>query len=331
MGFGDFDFICERTYLPLCFLVGPYPDSGLSPSQLTLFSTGIMPQCYARSIELANTIIFNVGTSFIHIGAIGVLLLIIFNVRTKFTAIGRVEILHFFYLFMLLTILSLVIDSGVTPPGSVTYPYFVAIQSGVIGATCCCLMLNGFLGFQLYEDDTFSSKWSLRILSLAAFALNFVVALLTFQGWAGSAFSPVNTIGLFAVLYIVNAVFVAVYFVTQLALSTFILQDLWAVGALLLGAAFFIVGQVLVYGVGNIICIRVKHYIDGVFCATVCNLFAVMMVYKYWDMITTEDMEFGVSNRETGWDVKELLEDDRRYDDASEYAPSTYGLTGNHY
>ena len=43
------------------------------------------------------------------------------------------------------------------------------------------------------------------------------------------------------------------------------------------------------------------------------------MVYKYWDMITTEDLEFSVSNKESTWEVKELLEDSRRYDNDSDY------------
>ncbi|ANB12741.1 Chs7p [Sugiyamaella lignohabitans] len=327
MGFGDFDILCHRTYLPLCSLVGPYNHEGLSAAETTLFPTGIIPGCFARTIVLANTIIFNVGNAFMHIGAIGVLVLIIFNVRSKYTAIGRVEILHFFYIFTALTMISLVIDAGVTPPGSPSYPYFVSIQSGLTSALCCCLMLNGFLGFQLYEDDTFWSKWSLRVMSFLAFALTFVVSLLTFQGWGGDSMSPTNTTGLFVVLYILNAIFLAVYFASQLTLSAIILQDLWAVGAVFLGGFFFVVGQVLLYVFAETICLRVKHYIDGVFFATVCNLFAVMMVYKYWDMITSEDMEFGVSNREAHWEVKELMEDDQRYDNGSEYASSTYGLT----
>lgn len=47
MGFGSFDFICEQAALPLCALVGT--------------STGIEPICYARNVELANTLIFQAG------------------------------------------------------------------------------------------------------------------------------------------------------------------------------------------------------------------------------------------------------------------------------
>jgi hypothetical protein len=40
------------------------------------------------------------------------------------------------------------------------------------------------------------------------------------------------------------------------------------------------------------ICDAVKHYIDGLFFFTLCILLSVMMVYKYWDLITKEDLEF---------------------------------------
>lgn len=323
MAFGDFDFLCQKAALPLCSLVGPY---GSTSSNNGLFTVGVMTECYSRNIDLANTVIFEIGSAFIHIAAIGILLIIIFNIKSKYTAVGRTEISDFFYLFIIETMLSLVIDSGVIPPGTVAYPYFVAVQAGVTSALCWCLMINGFLGFQLYEDGTWTSVWGLRFSSLLAFALTFVISLFTFEGWFPSVFSPIKTIGLFIVLYILNAFFIAVYVISQLVLVIFILHDLWGVGAMFLGAFFFITGQVLLYVFSTDICVNVQHYIDGVFFATLTNFFAAMMIYKYWDMITREDLEFSVSNKESAWEVKELMDDDRRYDNGSEYANSTYGL-----
>lgn len=49
------------------------------------------------------------------------------------------------------------------------------------------------------------------------------------------------------------------------------------------------------------------------------------MVYKYWDSITKEDLEFSVGTRMNNWEVKELLpqgpEEDRR---ATVYADPIY-------
>lgn len=319
MVFGQYEFICKRAALPLCALVGPYTTNN---GQVVL-STGVFPECFARSIDLANTIIFQIGNSFINIIALGVLALMIFNIRTKFTAIGRKEILDFFGMYLFLTALSLITDSGIAPPGSPGFAYFVAIQSGCVSACCWCLMINGLLGFQLWEDGTPRSIWFLRFSCLGEFTLTFVIAIITFKGWGGSAFSPTNTTGLFVVLYLFNIFFISVYVISQMILTVFILQDFWSFGAVTLGTIFFTVGQVMLYVFSQDICNSVKHYLDGLFFASLTNLFASMMIYKYWDMITTEDLEFSVSNKESAWEVRELLEEDGGYNE-SKYSGYVY-------
>jgi hypothetical protein len=80
MGFGDFSSICERTPLPLCPLVGA--QSAITGSHFT------QSQCYSRSIELANTIIFQGAAGFAHIITLIMLVVMIIHVRSKFTAVG---------------------------------------------------------------------------------------------------------------------------------------------------------------------------------------------------------------------------------------------------
>jgi hypothetical protein len=192
--------------------------------------------------------------------------------------LGRKEIITFFYIYLALTICSLVIDAGVVPPRSDPFPYFVAVQSGLTSALCACLLVNGFVGFQLYEDGTALSVWLVRISSVATFAMTFVIALLTFKSWGG--LGPSNTIGLFVVLYLLNAIAVAIYVVMQLLLVANTLDDRWPLGHILFGLLVFIIGQVLLYAFSDTICNNVQHYLDGLFFATFCNLLAVMMVYK---------------------------------------------------
>ncbi|KAF7718909.1 Chitin synthase export chaperone [Penicillium ucsense] len=319
MGFGDFNSICEKTPLPLCLLVGPA--SSISGA------TGIVSNCYARNIEVANTVIFEGAASFMHIIALAMTVIMILHIRSKFTAVGRKEIITFFYIYMALTIFTLVIDAGVVPPRSGPFPYFVAVQSGLTSALCACLLVNGFVGFQLYEDGTRLSVWLVRISSAAMFALTFVIALMTFKSWGG--LGPTHTMGLFIVLYLLNAIAVAIYVVMQLLLVANTLDDRWPLGHIAFGLLVFIIGQVLMYAFSDTICTNVQHYLDGLFFATFCNLLAVMMVYKFWDSITKEDLEFSVGVKPNTWEVKELLaEDDRRqtmYQDTnSEYAPSMY-------
>jgi hypothetical protein len=198
--------------------------------------------------------------------------------QTNDDTAGRKEIASFFYLYTLLTICSLVIDCGVVPPGSEAYPYFVAVQCGLASSTCICLMINGFVGFQLYEDGTTLSVWLLRVCSLTMFVISFVIALLTFKSWAG--LSPESTVGLFVVVYIFSAIFLFVYIVMQVMLVVGTLQERWPLWHIGFGVAAFVIGQVLLYAFSEIICSNVQHYMDGLFFATLLNLLAVMMVYK---------------------------------------------------
>lgn len=242
--------------------------------------------------------------------------------------LGRKEITTFFYIYMVLTVWSLILDSGVIPPGTGAYPYFAAVQNGLTSALVTCLFVNGFVGFQLYEDGTRMSVWLLRGASLFMFLICGAVSIMTFKS-VGSL-GPTNTIGLFVVLYLINGIFLFIYVLLQVLLVVNTLQDRWPLGDILFGVFFFVVGQVILYVFSQTICDQVQHYLDGLFFATMCNLLAVMMIYKYWDSITKEDLEFSVGTKQHNWEVKELLpEEDRRttiYQDTqqSEYASSLY-------
>lgn len=80
MGFGDFSDLCTRAPVPLCAVVGS--NSALGGSH------GIDAECFARNIELANTIIFQGAASFMHIIALIMTVFMILHVRSKFTAVG---------------------------------------------------------------------------------------------------------------------------------------------------------------------------------------------------------------------------------------------------
>ena len=60
----------------------------------------MMPTCYARSIEVANTIIFEAATDFVHIVALGMTVIMILHIRSKFTAVGMSLRVSFVSLFM---------------------------------------------------------------------------------------------------------------------------------------------------------------------------------------------------------------------------------------
>ena len=179
---------------------------------------------------------------------------------------------------MLLTFTSLILDSGVIPPGSDAYPYFAAIQNGLSSAVCVSLLINGFVGFQLYEDGTGLSVWLLRGMTFLFFVITGLISLATFKSRAGMG--PTSTIAMFVVLYVAPAVALFIYVVMQILLVVNTLQDRWPLGDIAFGTFFFVIGQVILYVFSNAICNAVEHYLDGLFFATICNLLAVMMIYK---------------------------------------------------
>ncbi|RIA92852.1 chitin synthase III catalytic subunit [Glomus cerebriforme] len=303
--FGDFNSICEKVALTVCPLVGA--------------EEGIEPTCYSRNVEIAGTLIFQPATIIIHIIALIMTSIMIYHIKSKYTAVGRKEIVMFFYLYMMVTFLELLLVSGIIPTASKIYPYFTAAHIGLITATFWCLLLNGFVGFQFAEDGTPLSLWSIRISSLVIFAAVFALSLATFLNKAG--FNALNPVALWIVLYIFNGAALVIYVVLQIVLVLNTLDDRWPLGDILFGISFYVIGQVILYEFSVRICDTVKHYIDGLFFGTICTLLAVMMVYKYWDSITKEDLEFSVGSKQNVWEVKEPLlgEDEVSYSNQGGY------------
>ena len=110
------------------------------------------------------------------------------------------------------------------------------------------------------------------------FLVSGAVSILTFKGRAG--LGPQNTTGLFVVLYVLNGVCLLIYVIMQIILVANTLQDRWPLGDITFGVFFFVAGQVILYVFSDTLCSGVSHYLDGLFFATICNLLAVMMVYK---------------------------------------------------
>lgn len=301
--FGDFNSICERVALTVCPLVGA--------------EEGIEPTCYSRNVEIAGTLIFQPATIIIHIIALIMTSIMIYHIKSKYTAVGRKEIVMFFYLYMMVTFLELLLVSGIIPTASTIYSYFTAAHIGLITATFWCLLLNGFVGFQFAEDGTPLSLWSIRISSLVIFVAVFFLSIATFLNKAG--FSALNPVALWIVLYIFNGAALVIYVVLQIVLVLNTLDDRWPLGDILFGISFYVIGQVILYQFSVRICDTVKHYIDGLFFGTICTLLAVMMVYKYWDSITKEDLEFSVGSKQNVWEVKELLGEDEVYSNQGGY------------
>ena len=169
----------------------------------------------------------------------------------------------------------------------------------------------------------------MRLSCLFVFGVSFFVAIATFKSFAG--FKSTAPIGLWIIYILWPAVCAVVYIVSQLVLVFRTLEDRWPIGDIVFGMAFFVVAQIVLLAFSVTICDAVEHYIDGLFFFTLCMLLSVMMVYKYWDSITKEDLEFSVGSKAAVWEVKDpLLADggntDGGYeDDQSYYHGGTQG------
>jgi hypothetical protein len=266
---------------------------------------GIEPFCYARNVELNGTLIFEPATLVIYLMGLVMTGIMIYNIKAKYTAVGRKEIVMFFYVYALTILVELLLVSGIIPTASAPYQYFVAVHVALGTTTCWILLLNGFVGFQWAEDGTPISLWSIRLSSAVVFVAVFFVAIATFIPFAG--FSKSNPVPLFIIYYVFNAAFVIIYVILQVVLVLNTLDDRWPLGDILFGFAFFLAAQIFEYVLNEDLCELAKHYVDGLFFGTICTLLAVMMVYKYWDSITKEDLEFSVGGRTNVWEIKEPL------------------------
>ncbi|KAJ8453860.1 hypothetical protein ONZ45_g14684 [Pleurotus djamor] len=231
--------------------------------------------------------------------------IMIYHIRSKYTAVGRKEIVMFFWLYAVIELLAIFLDSGIIPTANVSYPWFAAVYAGLVVAAYTCLLINGFVGFQFAEDGTALSLWFIRIATLVVFGVTFFISIATFKNIAGFDFK--NPIGLWILYILWPLICTVIYIVAQLILVFRTLDDRWPIGDIVFGTAFFTIAQVLLFAFSVTICDAIQHYIDGLFFFTLCMLLSVMMVYKYWDSITREDLEFSVGSKAAVWEVKDPL------------------------
>lgn len=68
------------------------------------------------------------ATLIIDVVAIIMTMIMIYHIRSKYTAVGRQEIVMFFYMYMLSTLLDMLLVTGIIPTSSVVYPVSTCIH-----------------------------------------------------------------------------------------------------------------------------------------------------------------------------------------------------------
>ena len=288
----DFSYVCSQVALSTCALVNT-----------------VEPTCYSRNIELGTKLIFEPAVLVVNLIALGMTMVMIYHIKQKYTAVGRKEIILFFYLYAIIQLFEFLVVSNIVPIASQAYIYLVAIYNSLLVSTVWCLLLNGFVGFQWTEDGTPLSLWSIRLSTLLMFGISFFINIATFLEFAG--FTKAYNLPLFVIHYIFTGAMIIIYVILQIILVVNTLDDRWPLGDILFGFSFFITAQVFQYVFSNQICVAANHYIDGMFFGSTFTLLSVMMVYKYWDSITREDLEFSVGGKSNSWELKNPLLNDQ--------------------
>lgn len=145
----------------------------------------------------------------------------------------------------------------------------------------------------------------MRISSLIVFLLVWTLSILTFLNIP--PFSTATASMVWTLYYIVNGIMIFAYTVSQIILVVYTLEDRWPLGDIAFGVLFFVSGLVTTYIFSVSLCEQVKHYFDGLFFGAMFNLLSVMMIYKYWDSITKEDLEFSIDSKQRTWELETLL------------------------
>ncbi|ODV85446.1 hypothetical protein CANARDRAFT_151334 [[Candida] arabinofermentans NRRL YB-2248] len=286
--FGDFSPVCSRSALPLCTMIKYLGDTSTP-------ITGIIPKCYTRTVCYSNTLLFQTGSTCVQLVMLVILSIIISNVKKRYTAVARKEMVFFFSSYAIFVLNSLIVDTGLVPPGSTSYGYFTASQIATGGVCCMGLAFAGLSNFNLWNDGSFQALLSLVILSIFQFVSFFLIAGFTFfKEWGGgTTIGPSYTTELYVFYFAIQGIFVLIYLVSQLITSFITLRiNWWAIGALLFVVLFFVSSQMFLYVFNQPVCVGLNHYSDGLLFCNLCNLFGIMMVYKYWDIITFDDDEY---------------------------------------
>ncbi|KAK9764040.1 Chitin synthase, class 7 [Basidiobolus ranarum] len=290
MKFVSFESVCRQVPLIPCPVLG-------------VNATGLQPNCYSRSIEIFGGLMFETATCIVHIVAFVMVSIMLYHVNVKYTAVGKREMSIFLYFYLVSAFLEVLLISGAIPTASSAYPWFAALHTGLMCATTWSLLLNGFIGFQFIEDGTALTVWGIRGSSGVIALITFIVSIGTFHN-ISDALNPDKPTGLWVLYFVLNGACILVYFILQVILIFSSLDNLWPLGDITFALAFFLIGQLIQSIFSEQICEMAKHYLDGMFFSALCTLLGVMMVYKYWDSITKEDLEFSVGGRMINWEVK---------------------------
>ena len=269
----SFNGICSKVALSLCSVYGETQE--------------FIPDCYARNAEGAGRkLIFNPSTLFLHIIVVLSIAFMIYQTNFKQWGPSRKQMLLIMSLYLVSIFLDFLLLSHFIPTTSKAFGVFVGFQIGTWCALFWSVLVLGMMPLFNIEDLRIMSYVTTAIIGLVVSIISILTALNS-----GPFKSKTPTL-VFVFFVVLNVVFVALTLCSQVYVVLVKTTDRYLLGVLGFGLVFFTLGIIMLVASTSICNSSSGHYLDGIFLSTIFNLLTMMMVYKYWDSLNQQEVEF---------------------------------------
>eukprot|EP00835_Amoeboradix_gromovi_P005464 NODE_515_length_7357_cov_0.487875.p3 type:complete len:306 gc:universal NODE_515_length_7357_cov_0.487875:1037-120(-) len=269
----SFNGICSKVALSLCSVYGDTLESNI-------------PVCYSRNADSNGKLIFNPSTLFLHIIVFLSVAFMIYQTNFKQWGPSRKQMLLIMSLYLVSTVFDLFLLGHIIPVTNAAYKVFVGFQIGVWNALFWSILVLGMMPLFNIED--------LRIMSyITTSVIGFVVSVICIlTAFSAGPFKSQSPAIVFVFFVVTNIIFVTLTLISQIYVVLAKTSDKYLLGILGFGITFFAISLIMLVTSSGICTQNGNHYVDGIFFSTVFNLLSVMMIYKYWDSLNQQEVEF---------------------------------------
>ena len=269
----SFNGICSKVALSLCSVYGPTNQN--------------IPECYARNADSNSKLIFNPSTLFLHIVVFLAVAFMIYQTNFKQWGASRKQMLLIMSLYLLAIFFDLFLLGHIIPATSGAFKVFVGFQIGTWNALFWSILVLGMMPLFNIEDLRIMSYITTAVIGLVVSIISILTA------FDAGPFKSDTPVLVFIFFVVVNIIFVALFLASQIYVVLAKTTDRYLLGILGFCLVFFSI-SLLMLGVSSDVCQGkfIDHYVDGIFFSTIFNLLSIMMIYKYWDSLNQQEVEF---------------------------------------
>ena len=292
---GSFQLMCAEVFSPICLLWPPLN------STLPL----IEQQCKLSTITIGSLVqVQNFGSVLMALISALLVLFVIARTHKKRAAVGRREMNILFCFYLALMIVRGLVDgqffasaTGAAELWSLNW-ILVYLYVGLVMAVFWILLLNSFVGYQFVEDGKLVSFWGMLLSALGATAFGFILSAdiksgtsaLGLQSLHGATTSYQSTL-LYWMFLGLPVVAVGVFVLLETMLVCRNLGNQRPLLTLYLALMCFCASVGLQFVLNQIICTNTTAIVNGSVFATITDLAAIVLVFKFWDSITEDDWD----------------------------------------